>query len=139
MFTVTRALPFGLDAVSFGLSAALVASVPGRFRPERDAASPSTLRSDIAEGLRWLFAHPVLRPMAWILAVWNFVVNAAMGILVLFAEERLGVRGAGFGVLLGASALGAVGGGLVASHVAARLGESRTFVVAVLVSSVAAG
>jgi MFS family permease len=57
LFSVSRAVPFLVDAVSFAVSSALIASIPGRFAPGAGRAGGTTrrgggLRAEIAEGLR---------------------------------------------------------------------------------------
>jgi MFS family permease len=92
-FTVAAALPFGVDAVSFAVSAALVARLPGRDRSPRDRAT--TLRQDIAEGVRWLAGHRVLRMLCLLIAVGNMVMFMLIAVLVLYARRVLGLGPAG--------------------------------------------
>jgi MFS family permease len=58
LFAVSRALPFGLDAGSFFGSAALLTGLPRRASP---ATAPAPMRAQIAEGLRYLARHRLLR------------------------------------------------------------------------------
>ena len=72
-------LPFALDAASFAVAAALVALVAGEFRarPKADAsAAPlekGAWRVEMKEGVAWLLAHSLLRPMALILGGLNLI------------------------------------------------------------------
>lgn len=71
LFSVANWIPFAVDAVSFGVSSALVAAIPGRRAAPGSTLAPgrrTSLRAEIAEGLRWLFAHRVLRAMAVLVA-----------------------------------------------------------------------
>src|SRR4029077_19994029 len=55
LFAAAAALPFGLDAASCAGSAALLAGLPKtRPAPETAPAKRTTIRAQIAEGLRWL-------------------------------------------------------------------------------------
>jgi Na+/melibiose symporter-like transporter len=125
LFSLSAWIPFAADAVSFGASSALVAAIPGRraAREASTAAGRTGLRAEIAEGLRWLFAHRVLRALAVRVAGVNIVAAAAQGaVLVLFAQERLGLSSVGFGLLLTGSAVGGVLGSVVAPWLSRRLG-----------------
>jgi MFS family permease len=135
LFAVTAAAPFVLDAGSFAASAVLLATLRGRFRPEPAVEGPSTLRGQIGEGLRWLLGQRLLRSLAAMLAVWNFASGASFGIIVLFADERLGVTGAGFGVLLGVAAAGTALGGLVSGRVIKRLGDTLTLRLVIFIAA----
>jgi hypothetical protein len=106
-FVNAAAAPFAVDAASFGISALLLATIPGRFRAAALAATPDgpapgprpTLRADIAEGVRWLLGHRVLRTICWVLAIENIVEMAGLAMLVLLAATALPVV-AGAGIAL---------------------------------------
>ena len=66
------------------------------------------------EGLRWFMGSRLFRLVAGMAAVVNFCSAAALGILVLVAQERLGVNATGYGLLLAAGAVGGIAGGFVA-------------------------
>nr|WP_296065665.1 MFS transporter [uncultured Actinoplanes sp.] len=120
LFVVAAAVPFGLNAVTFGLSAALVAGI--RAVP---AGSPRRrLRADIAEGVRWLARHRLLRTLALTMAVGNVVFSAAFAIFVLYAHARLGLSDVGYGFLLTAFAAGGLLGTVVAPRLIRRFGSS---------------
>ena len=113
LFVVAAAVPFGVNASTFALSAALVAtirSVPGP--PDRRPVR--RLRADIAEGVRWLSRHRLLRTLAVTMAVGNVVFCAAFAVFVLYVTQRLGLTEVGYGILLVAFAAGGLQGTLVA-------------------------
>jgi predicted MFS family arabinose efflux permease len=68
------------------------------------------MRRRIAEGLRWLWSHPPLRTLTIAIVAFNVTFGAAWSVLVLYAQQRLGLGDVGFGVLLSASAIGGVVG-----------------------------
>lgn len=131
LFSVAAWLPYAADAVSFVGSSALVASIRGTFTIDRDGPRTS-LRADIAEGLRWLVRHRLLRSLAVLIAMINLVFMGTETVLVLVAQDRLGLGEIGFGVLLTAVALGSVVGSLVAARVARLVGEGRAYVISVV-------
>ncbi|HEY6707685.1 MAG TPA: MFS transporter [Actinomycetota bacterium] len=95
LFSAATWVPFAVDAVSFAAGSALVASIRGHFGPATGELGPggrrATLRSEIAEGLRWLVAHRVLRATAAMVAVVNLLASGGGAVMVLFAQERLGL------------------------------------------------
>jgi MFS family permease len=120
LFAAAAALPFGLDAASFAGSAALVATLP-KAKESQDKSRP-TIRAQVAEGLRWLIRHRLLRVVAVLLGVYNFANQMGQAILVLLATQTLHLGSRGYGFLLAASAVGSVVGGLVCPILARRLG-----------------
>jgi MFS family permease len=135
LFSIAIAVPFWADSISFVISALLIASIAGTFRPVGEvAADPAaerrSIRQDIAEGIRWLRYHRLLRTLALLLGVMNMTAWMGQGILVLFATETLGLSPRAYGFLLAGAAIGGVGGGLVGDRMAKALGQSRSLVVA---------
>jgi MFS family permease len=118
LFVVAAALPFAFDAASFLAAALLVAPLLGRRRlGSKPQQPPRSLRAEIAEGLGWLWRHRTLRLLAICLAVMNLAGAGTFAIWVLWARQRLGLQGVGFGVLVTAYAAG----GLLGTSLASRL------------------
>jgi MFS family permease len=134
LFAAAAALPFGLDAVSFAGSAALLARLPKGQRA-KDAGSDG-IRAQIAAGLRWLVRHRLLRVVAVLLGVYNFANQMGQAVLVLLATETLHVSVRGYGLLLAASAVGSVIGGLVNPVLTRRLGMLSSLIIGAAVSAV---
>ena len=123
LFVVAMWLPFGFDAASFAIAAALVFTLRVATTPRLAATAPrGWLRTDIAEGLRWLSQHRVLRGVAIAasLAVLGMQMTAA--IFVLFAKELLHLSDRWYGALIAIGAVGAVAGGLVAERLSKWMG-----------------
>jgi MFS family permease len=95
--------------------------LPRTSEDRREAKAPA-IRAQIAEGLRWLVRHRLLRVVAVLLGIYNFANQMGQAILVLLATEILHVSSAGYGLLLAASAVGSVAGGLVGPVLTRRLG-----------------
>jgi len=128
LFAAAAALPFGLDAVSFAASAGLVSRLPRV--PKADKNTPhSTIRAQIAEGLRWLTRHRLLRVIAVLLGVYNFANQMGQAVLVLLATQTLHVGTRGYGLLLAADAVGSVAGGLVCPRLTGRLGMLGSLII----------
>src|SRR5215207_1196773 len=138
LFSLTTWVPFAVDAVSFAAGSALVGSIRGHFGPAPEElgsdARRTTLRSEIAEGLRWLAAHRVLRATAAMVAVVNLLAAGGSAVMVLFAQELLGLDALGFGLLLSGSAVGGVLGSLVAARSVAVVGTAQIIVGTMVLS-----
>jgi MFS family permease len=132
LYAVAAFIPFGLDALTFLAAGGLVHGIKGDFtpRPAAGQGPPRSLRADIAEGLRWLVRHPVLRPLAAVLGLANLAIYMGQGVLVLFALHEIHLGQAGYGLLLTAMAVGGVLGGAVSGKLAAALGPVRCIAVA---------
>ena len=112
LFTVGMALPFAANAACFALGAVLVTRVAADvadLAAERAVARRS-LRTEMAEGIRWLIAHPPMRTLALTIIAFNVTYGAAWSVLVLYASERLGMSAVGFGLIATAIAIGGIVG-----------------------------
>jgi MFS family permease len=126
-------------AVAFGTPVALwtvalvgLLLVPGRFRVERERRA--TIRADVAEGLRFLWRHRLLRALAVMVGVFNFASNAVFGILVLYAvgpASAMRLSAPAYGALFATVAAGSLLGSLVAERVERRLGRARSLTLTI--------
>lgn len=118
-------LPFFFDAVSFFISVALVASLAGSFRPvENDGPLKKiNFKVEIREGYNWLWAHPLLRPMAIILGAINGLSAMVGATYILFAQEVLHTSVFIFAILGTAGAIGGIIGGLFAPKISTKFGS----------------
>jgi MFS family permease len=145
LFAVMKALPFGVDAGSFAVSAALLTRLPAgpvaarpvvarsvdaRSVDARPVVAPDGLLVSIRAGLSWLFRQRMLRLMAVLLGVNNFCGQMGMATMVLLATQTLHVGARGYGLLLSASAVGSVTGGLVNPVLTRRIGQLPSLIVA---------
>jgi MFS family permease len=131
MFAAIAASPFAADAATYLIALVLIVFITGRFAPG-DTAAPATtaarrsIRADIAEGLGWLFRHPLLRSMALVLGMANLALYMTEGILVLFAIKDLSISRQDYGFLLTGIAIGAVLGGILGIRLAGIFGPARS-------------
>jgi MFS family permease len=133
------ALPFFVDAGTFFVAAALVFLIPGTFRAEaKPDAVPTTFRQDLSEGVRWLMAHPLLKPMAIILGLMNMASMMSQATFVLFAQEVMDVGPFLFSVIGFGGALGGIAGGQFASKVSQRLGSGNALALTLAAGAVSA-
>ncbi len=123
-------LPFAIDAVTAAVSVALIAAIPGSVRTPHDATQKRPrMRTQIAEGLRWLWQHRLLRLLAISLGIMNGMMAGAMATYVLFVQEILLLDGLGFGLLLAGGSVGGLLGSILAPNVTRAIGSgpSLTF------------
>jgi len=137
-FTLAPALPFGLDAVSFLGSAALLLGIRARIRATAPPADASRgLTRQIGVGLRWLWAHRQLRALVVLLTLWNLAENATIAVLVLYVLEVLHVGASFYGLLLSGLAVGGLAGSAAAPWMRRRLGTGGVIAGTVVLSVVA--
>ncbi len=109
-----------------------------RTRETLAARDPArSLRAEIAEGLRYVLGHPLLRPIALTTATANLFSGVLAAVSVLFLARELGLPPAVIGLVLAAGSAGGVVGALTAGQWIRRLGQGRTVVTALLVGPVA--
>jgi MFS family permease len=121
------------DSLSFAVSALFLSLIATSFGGHDANPSERRLRSEIADGLRYVFGNPVLRNLSLMLAVATFFYAPASAELVLFAKERMQASDAQVGLLFGAGSLGSLLFALAAPTLARYLGfRARTFGAAAL-------
>jgi MFS family permease len=136
LFAVAASLPFLLGAGGIVVAAILIVALRGSFHPRLGEGKPPTaLLSEIREGVRWLWGHSLLRTLALTLAILNIPLVAQVSIMVLFAQERLGLGPTGYGILIAMYGVGGVLGSLVARRVIGWLGAGRTLRIAVIIEA----
>ncbi|KXK62357.1 hypothetical protein AWW66_08895 [Micromonospora rosaria] len=134
LFALAPVLPFGVDAVTFLVSAVLLTRLRVAGRPRPVAAPPGgsgvtrRLLADMTTGARWLWRHHLLRNLALMAGALNFVAAGAMAVLVVYAHRSLGLSDLGYGMLLAAEAVGAVLAAPVAPALVRRVGRDHALV-----------
>jgi MFS family permease len=131
-------IALGLPAAAYLVGAGILALLVGSFRAVGAGPAGSTrLRDDIAEGARFVWRHPVLRPLAIMLGMGNMAFTAFFSVFVLYvvAPGPMGLSEAGFGVLTATVGVGSLLGTWLAVPAERRLGRVRTLVVSVVLST----
>jgi MFS family permease len=132
------AVAFGVQAAAYLVGAACLALLVGSFRAVGAGPAGSTrFRDDIAEGTRFVWRHPVLRPLAVMLGMGNLAFAAFFSVFVLYvvAPGPMGLSEAGFGILSATVGVGSLLGTWLAVPAERRLGRVRTLVVSVVLST----
>jgi predicted MFS family arabinose efflux permease len=111
---------FLVDAISFLCSAVLLSLIVRSFNQVERENGHTSIRQDVAEGLRYVWSHPVLRNISIMMALVNFFASSIYAQLVLFAEERLHAGDSRIGLLFSADAAGIVVMSLLAGRMRKR-------------------
>jgi MFS family permease len=130
---LSAALALGSSAVGYFAAALGLLMIRGSFRPER-TGPPTRIHQDIAEGLRYLWRHRLLRTLAAMVGVMNLASTAVFAILVLYAVAPgpMGLSEPAFGLLLTTFAGGSILGSMVVERVERRIGRANVLAVTVL-------
>ncbi|MGL4311341.1 MAG: MFS transporter [Paracoccaceae bacterium] len=123
-------MPFGFDAMTFALAAVLVWLIAA---PPRAVQAVPSFRAAFMEGVRWMRGHPVILRLAVMLGILNALHMAALAVMVLFAQDILGLDAVGYGLLLSFGAFGGVAGGLIAPRLVRQLGMRRSLILSLAI------
>lgn len=105
LFAAGMALPFTAQAGALLLAAWLFTRM-GLPRGGVREVVETHISRDIIDGLRWIWGNAPVRTLSLIIFLFNLTWGAPWGVLVLWAQERLGVGPVGFGLLSTASGIG---------------------------------
>lgn len=132
---LTAPVAMAVDAASFLVSAALVATLRVRdvVHAPREGAR---LWHDVAEGMGFVRAHPLLFRAVVAIALANIEWFAVMAILVVYATDELRIPPALLGIALAAAGPAALVGGALALPLARRFGLGRLMIVALLFEAI---
>jgi predicted MFS family arabinose efflux permease len=99
-------------------------------------SEPATgVLSSVADGVAFVFTHPILRAFAIWSAVWNFSWSAVIAVLVLYATRTLMMSPASIGLVFAIGGIGGVLGSFAAPWMARRWSYYRVLVSAPLLGA----
>src|SRR5438132_1645720 len=87
LFGLSRALPFVVDAASYTCSTLLLLVMRTPFQDKREVDT-SRLRSQIAEGFRFLWAQPFLRTCALLFGLGNFIFPGVLLVIIVVGKRH---------------------------------------------------
>ncbi len=126
VFAIAPWLPFLINTFSYLGSLLPFRGLPRRPHSDQDHdPRASRLRTDAADGFRWLRHHRVLAPFTVAQVIYYFGFAAGYSLLVVVTAELNG-SGAAFGLLLAIGAAGGFIGTLLGARVAATIGTRTT-------------
>ncbi|WP_188308132.1 MFS transporter [Streptomyces sp. CBMA123] len=122
------------DACGYLASALLLA----RIRVDEALPEPvpgRSLRAEVAEGVRFVLGHPLLRAIAAATATSNLFAAVLMAVQTVFWVRVLDLSPGAIGALLSASAVGGLAGALCAGQLSRWVGQARLIWLATVVSA----
>ena len=143
LFGLGRSLPFLADAISYAASILTLTWMRAPFQETRQS-DPAPLRTQIREGISWLWANAYLRTSALIFAGQNFAFSGIYLVFVVIAK-RHGLSSAAIGALIAVFGVASLTGTLVASRISKLLSMRAIMLgnqwlsAAIILSAVAPG
>ncbi|WP_241671650.1 MFS transporter [Streptomyces sp. IB2014 016-6] len=129
--------PFAANAATYVVGALLIASLRTDAPARAPKAAGSTLRTEMAEGMRALWRDSALRGLSVATALSNIGMGALIATLVLHITGWLDAGNSGYAAVITAFGVASVAGGLVAPRLSARIGRIRSVLVAGIVQTCA--
>lgn len=125
------AASLGASAAAYGFASVALLTLVGQFRAVR-SGPPTRIRADIAEGVRYLARHPLLRPLAICVGVSNLASTMMFAVFALYAIEPgpVGASKVGYALLLTTLSAGTLVGSLFAHRTERALGIRRALLIA---------
>jgi MFS family permease len=121
-----------VDACSYLFSGAVLYSIrqEPRLPVKHVEAASVTLRGRIAEGLRWIYGHVHLGPLAISTHTWFIGFSMAGAVVPALVILELDLGAFGLGLVLGGAGIGGVAGTVASTLLGDRFGTGRTIVAA---------
>ena len=135
---VTAPIAILADAISYLWSAAFVGWIRRAEPPiEVPATGHPKMRSDIRDGVRYVWRHPLLRPQAFCTGTANLFGYMIMAILVLFAVRDLGLKPGVIGLIFGVGSVGALIGAFLVRRAVDLLGIGPAVIASIALAGAA--
>jgi MFS family permease len=114
-----------VQAATFTVSALTLLGIRAGEAPRRRRADRPRLRSEVADGLRFVASVPVLRAIAVTSAAGNLAFAIGSAVSVIFLTRTVQLSAAGIGLVMATGALAALLGAATTPRLARRLGSAR--------------
>lgn len=124
-----------VDALTYVVAVVCLVSIRHREPVQESTSERTTIRADIATGIRYLVRDPYLRIIALCAGVENLLLSGALALLVVFLIRVVGVSAGFVGVLMIADSLGGLAGALIATRFSKWLGTGRALLVLSIVTA----
>jgi MFS family permease len=125
------------DAISYAVSVASLLGIRAREEPPpRTGLEQRSLRSEIAEGLKFVTGHPILRKVVACTGTANLFSSISTAVEIIFLIRVLHVHPAYVGLIFALAAIGGILGGVLAGRLARWIGSARVIWFSILVIGV---
>ncbi|MBP0456870.1 MFS transporter [Streptomyces montanisoli] len=133
----TAPVAIAVDVVTYILSVVFLLRVRGHDAPP-EPIERMTLRGEIAEGVRFVFSHPLVRPLALCAFAADLAFAAVLALQVPFASRTLHMESGAIGIALAVGSAGGLVGAALSGIAAKRFGSGPTVVASIVVFSIGA-
>jgi len=123
--------PFIFDTLLMLVSVFFITGIKGKFERTEGINKEQNTSEMIKEGVEWLKNNTLLKRLAIYTGIANFFGSMQFPIMILFAQELIGLNAIQYSFLAYGAATGGLVGSQVANKVNARLEESKTLLISV--------
>jgi len=123
--------PFIFDTLLMLVSVFFITGIKGKFERPEDINKDQNTSEMIKEGVEWLKNNTLLKRLAIYTGIANFFGSMQFPIMILFAQELIGLNAIQYSFLAYGAAIGGLVGSQVANKINARLEESKTLLISV--------
>jgi MFS family permease len=121
---------FAIDAIFTAYSAVLQSRIRVEERKPAPREPGRHLGHEIAEGMRYTYRHPTLRPLALSIHAWFLGNSIVVTVFAVFVLRELRFQPWEYGLTLACGGVGGFLGALLAPRIGARLGVGRAIFLA---------
>ena len=123
--------PFIFDTLLLLVSVFFITGIKGEFERPEDINKDQNTSEMIKEGIEWLKNNTLLKRLAIYTGIANFFGSMQFPIMILFAQELIGLNAIQYSFLAYGAAIGGLIGSQVANKINAKLEESKTLLISV--------
>jgi len=123
--------PFIFDTLLLLVSVFFITGIKGKFERPEDINKEQNTSEMIKEGVEWLKNNTLLKRLAIYTGIANFFGSMQFPIMILFAQELIGLNAIQYSFLAYGAAIGGLVGSQVANKINAKLEESKTLLISV--------
>lgn len=136
LFAAAAFLPFGANTVAALIATGCFLLLTGRYAPQAPPEQRTALCADLGTAVRWAHRQPVIGTLNTVTALASIGYMIPFSHLVLFAREKLGLGPVGYVLLLSVTALGGLGGAVIAGPLRRWLGYGWAILAMLLMAAI---
>lgn len=127
-----------VDAITYAVSTVFLMRIRGAEVAPPEPIEPVGLRREIAEGLRFVLRHPVLRPLIVCAAAAELAFAAVLALQIVYAVDTLHLNAAAVGVALAVGNAGGLLGAVACGRLVQRFRAGPSILGSIVLFSVGA-
>jgi MFS family permease len=120
LYSLGSALPFLVDAISYGVSVLSLLFIRTPFQAGRAVVAKPAFRAELVEGIQWVWRQPFLRVSTLLVAGTNFLFAANYLVVIVLAQHQHATA-SNIGLIFGLGGLGGLLGSLLSGWLIGRL------------------